>query len=484
MSKIITSKKIASNVLISVAVQCLSLVVNFVVNMFVPKYVADPNYSYWATFILYMGYVGILHFGVLDGIVLRYSQYDYDELNKEKIRSQFKLLLLLLTFLSLTASLIAFLTCEGTVRYLIILIGISITTKNIFTYSSYTFQMTNRINKYASLIMIQRGLYGLFIGVLLILGVQDFYWYCLCEIFSELFSTIIMSFFNKGLYFGKSIKLKEALKEFSLNIKAGIVLMLATWSAILLLSGAKMVVQWRWYDNFGKVSFAFSVTSLFLTFVTAISVVLFPSLKRVNVETLPTIYKKLRFSVSFIMFFAMIFFFPACYILQWWLPNYLDSLIYVGYLLPLVVFSSKVNLLTNTYLKVYRKEKLMMLINLISITIGFALFILCAYVFNSLDALLICTVAIIMLNSIASEIVVMKIIKIKVVKDFIIEFFMTIAFILSATLLSRWIGLVAYTLTFVVYAIINFKTLKSMFKHKSVDKTENDNRNGEQDSLD
>ena len=34
---------------------------------------------------VHVGYVGVLHFGLLDGIVLRYSQYDYDELDKPRI---------------------------------------------------------------------------------------------------------------------------------------------------------------------------------------------------------------------------------------------------------------------------------------------------------------------------------------------------------------------------------------------------------------
>ena len=53
-----------------------------------------------------------------------------------------------------------------------------------------------------------------------------------------------------------------------------------------------------------------------------------------------------------------------------WIPAYAVSLQYLAILVPIVVFSSKVNLLTNNYLKVYRKEKSMLLVNLVSVALG------------------------------------------------------------------------------------------------------------------
>ena len=89
----IKKKSITVNVIISLIVQIVSLLVSFIVSFLVPKFIDEYQYAYWQTYILYVGYVGVLHFGLLDGIVLRYSQYDFDQLDKERIRSQFKILL-------------------------------------------------------------------------------------------------------------------------------------------------------------------------------------------------------------------------------------------------------------------------------------------------------------------------------------------------------------------------------------------------------
>ena len=96
MAQKITTKKFATNVIISIAVQIISLAVSVILNLVVPKLIDEYQYAYWHVYVLYVGYVGILHFGLLDGLVLRYSKYDYEELDRERLRSQFKILLIFL----------------------------------------------------------------------------------------------------------------------------------------------------------------------------------------------------------------------------------------------------------------------------------------------------------------------------------------------------------------------------------------------------
>ena len=78
-----------------------------------------------------------------------------------------------------------------------------------------------------------------------------------------------------------------------------------------------MVIQWRWgLLVFGKVSLAFSLTSFFLQFVTAISVVLFPSIKRMEPDKLPGMYCRIRQGISPLLFAAMLLYYPGCVLLR------------------------------------------------------------------------------------------------------------------------------------------------------------------------
>lgn len=474
MSEKITGKRVAKNLIFSVTAQVVSLVASFILSFVVPKLIDEYQYSYWQTYMLYVGYVGVLHFGLLDGIVLRYSQYDYDELDKPRIRSQFQLLLAFTSVMTFAGCLVSAFLNNAVTREIVILVAVGIITKNIFGYTSYTFQITNRITKYAVLVIAQRAAYALFVAVLLVCRVNDFYWYCIADLFGDVFGIALGAIFNRGMYFGRALPVVECFKEAWLNVSAGIMLMVANFSSMLIVGGAKMMIQWRWDELvFGQVSFSFSVSNLFLTFVTAISVVLFPSLKRMNEEELPNVYTKIRNGISPLLFFAMICYFPGCWILNIWLPNYADSLVYLGILLPLIIFSSKVGLLTNNYLKAYRKERLMLVINAAAVAIGMVVFAIGAYVLNDLEFVLYALVAVIMLRSVASEIAVTRIIKKNITKDFIIELVMTVAFIVAVRYLSLWWACLAYACALVAYSVIYrksiaafFRTILNMFKRK------------------
>ena len=87
------TKQIKKNVSLSIVAQLVSFSVSLLLNLLLPKFVSEKDYSYWQTFLLYASYVPLLHFGFLDGLMLRYSQYDYDNLDKPIIRSQFKIFL-------------------------------------------------------------------------------------------------------------------------------------------------------------------------------------------------------------------------------------------------------------------------------------------------------------------------------------------------------------------------------------------------------
>lgn len=459
------TRQISKNLFAAISAQILSLAVSFILGFIVPRYINEFAYSYWQTFLLYVGYVNIFQFGLLDGFILRYSQYDYNELDKPKTRSIFFALLTFTTIPCLITAIISLVFVQDIIyKVIIILVAVGMVTKNLYTYTSYTFQSTNRINKYSIGVIIQRVVYVLVIVVCLFLNVQDFYWYCIAEIAGDLAATLFGVICGREIYVGKAIPFKGAIEETKLCVVAGLPLLIANLSSGLYIGSAKMVTQWCWDELiFGKVSFAFSLFTVFLSFTMAISVVLFPSLKRLNEEELPSLYKKIRNAISPILFMVMLLYFPMCWVLEIWLPYYAESLKYLGMLLPLIVFTSKVSLLTNNYLKIYRKEGVMLVINVVTLGVCFGGCLISAFLLNNLDLLIIILVLSCAIRSIVSEAVVMKIIGQRVILDFIIEIIMALAFILFVRYLSLWWACLAYGCALVVYAIIYRKSIVALF---------------------
>jgi len=62
-----------SDVLIYSSGQILLLVFSLVQSLIIPKYLSTADYGYWQLFLLYTTYTGILHFGFIDGMLVRWA---------------------------------------------------------------------------------------------------------------------------------------------------------------------------------------------------------------------------------------------------------------------------------------------------------------------------------------------------------------------------------------------------------------------------
>lgn len=455
----ISYKSVGKKMTMAILAQLVSLTVAFVLNLIVPKFITIEEYSYWQTFALYVSYVGVLHFGLLDGLMLRYSQFDWEEIDKVRLRSQFFTLASVLLFFSITGVLISMILDDAISSKLVLLVSIGIISKNVFTFNSYVFQLTNRIEKYAVLTIIHRLIMGIVIIVLIILKVQNFIWYCCAELCADFVSFIITSRWNRSLYWGRIPNINYLLSETTSNVYSGIKLLIANWASMFLIGSARMVIQWRWdLITFGKVSFAFSLTNLFLSIITAVSIVFFPTIKRLDNDRLPLLYIRTRGILNKFLFAALILYFPLSYILKLWLPQYSQSIYYLGILLPIIVFSSKVMLLTNNYLKAYRKEGLMLKINIFSVSVSILGFIVSAFVFGSIDLLLVWALIAIIMRSVISELVVSNIINVNFKYEYVMEVFMVLGFVLCSSFIhSIALSCLIYTAIYLGYVFVSNK---------------------------
>ena len=275
----LSGKKIAKNMMLSVLAQAVSVLVGFVLNLIVPKFIPESDYSLWQSYLLYSQYLGVLHFGLMDGIVLRYARFDYDELDKDMVRSQYRVIMELDLLLSAGLLAIGCLLLRGDNRVLCILLACTVCIEITFNYISFTFQITNRITHYVAYIAVYRVIYCLLVLGCLAAGQSSYIWFCLVYLAADV--AVILFFglrYSRRLLVGSMVPRARLLPELRTTLSAGVWLMLSSYAANFLVGSGKMVIQWRWgLLVFGKVSLAFSLTSFFLQFVTAISVVLFPS---------------------------------------------------------------------------------------------------------------------------------------------------------------------------------------------------------------
>lgn len=85
-------KKFVTNMSYSLSSNILALLVSSLVILVVPKLLGVKEYGYWQLYLFYTSYVGFTHLGWSDGIYLRLGGEKYDDLDKNKLYSQFWML--------------------------------------------------------------------------------------------------------------------------------------------------------------------------------------------------------------------------------------------------------------------------------------------------------------------------------------------------------------------------------------------------------
>ena len=141
----------------------------------------------------------------------------------------------------------------------------------------------------------------------------------------------------------------------------------------------------------------------------------------------------------------------------WWLPKYEPSFIYFAYLMPVVVFNGKMNMVGNTYLLVLRREGLLLGINAIAVAVSGIGALVGAFVLHSIEFMIAAAVLALMWRSAHVERMLAREFGVPNSKLFAGSLAVTLAFLASTMLLSLP---AAFAVTAVLYAAFLFLARK------------------------
>ena len=398
-------KKFAVNLSYAFAAQIIVLIVSLIANFTLPKFLNEEQFSYWQLFIFYSQYMAFLHLGLNDGIYLRYGGQRYEELDKGIIKAQLLLGIgyqMLLTLL-LSMGAVCYLNDRDRI-YVIILNCINFLLYTIQNYICFVFQAVNETAWYSRANIINRIVFFSFMILAFIWNEERYAIYILILVLAQLTSTIYSVIKGREIFAARVPEWKTAFRELGKSISIGGKLLLANIASMLILGIGRQCIDLQWgVVVFGKVSFALTLTNFFLVFVQQISMVMFPMLRQLEENQKKNIYTLVQQGLFLGLPIIMIAFFPMRIILQIWLPNYTESLRYLGILLPICFFEIKVQLLFNTYLKVLRKEKILLRVNMIAMLFSLLFCSVATFVVKSLLLAMISMVFVIALRSIILE---------------------------------------------------------------------------------
>lgn len=430
-------------------------------SLIVPKLLGVEQFSYWQLFIFYSGYVGFFHLGLPDGIYLRYGGTELDKMDKALLGSQLRIMMAFHIIVGAVGIIaLSFFSIEWDRKYVWILTAIYMVVSNAFWFLGYVFQAANQTKKYSLATIISKAFFTVCILALMFLRPEGFQIYVLLYVVSQALALAYCAYNGKDFVFSKQIPIKRTFSEMYTNMKIGINLTFSNLASSFILGvGRAMIDATQGISSFGIVSLAISLMNFFLQFISQISMVMFPMLRQFEQEKMKKFFVVLRSGISYLLCAILIIYVPVKYVLAMWLPQYELSLEYLSILLPLCIFDGKMQLLYNTYLKVLRKERTLLVINIISLCISTVLCSVGAYLLNNMTAVIIGMVAAIAIRSLITNVYLSRIMNLPNEVNVLWECVLSLVFITTNQIFPMHIAFLVYLIIFLVYCWFTRKTI-------------------------
>ena len=455
-------RNILENITYTFTANILTMLISIIMTLILPKFLGVTDYSYYQLYIFFISYVGFFHFGWIDGIYLKIGGMEYNDLEKSNYVTQFWMLNVLEIIIAAIISIFALFTIKNIDKsFVLISTSVCGVITILRTYLLFILQSTNRIKEYAKYTRVDRFIYFALVIVFLFLGFKNYKIILYIDVFSKLVALVLCANKMKDIVFGKLNISKNTLLEIFENISIGIKLMLANIASTLIIGVVRFGIQKNWdIETFGKISLTLNISNLLMTFINAVAVIMFPLLRREEESNLPKIYVILRNTLMIFLYMMLIFYYPIKLILSTWLPQYADSLRYMALLFPICIYESKMSMLINTYLKSFRKEKSMLIINTISLILSLILTISSVFILNNLTLAILSIVFLLGFRCVIGELVLTKIMNILIYKDIILETVLTAIFIISSWFINNMFCSIIYTCFYSIYVFIKRKDIK------------------------
>lgn len=359
---------LVSDILYAVGAQSVSLAASVAVSFIAPKLIGAADYAYWQLFLFYVTYVNLSRLGLIDGLYLRLGGREYAELDYSLLGSEWRLFVgfqtiaAAVTFLALLPQ-----AAEPDRRFVLAACCLCMVVVNSNNFFSYLLQAVNQTRRYSVSVVLQNLFWFLAVAAMLAFRLYSYKVIVIMYGTGHVCAGLYLARYTKELRQAARCPLPQVWADVRVNVRCGLVLMLSVYAGNLVLGSARMVIDRLWgVEVFGVVSFALTLANCVLAFINRVSVVAFPALKRVRPEQQAEAFRFLQELLDLAMPAVLLGHLPVCLLVRWWLPQYAASLPFLVFFLPVCAFEGRMQLLSSTYFKALRRERLLLAINGIS----------------------------------------------------------------------------------------------------------------------
>ena len=352
------------NMRLALGAQAVALGVGLIKSLVLPVAMSVEGFAYWQVYVLYSGFVGVCAFGYTDGVYLLYGGCDYKDLPLERLRGANRVYCALLAALSVALGCLAMLGDDAQRSFAFVFVAADVFMLCMSGLCTYVLQVTNQFERYSFCTVVDKVIFLAAAVSLAATGLTDFRLFVAVDAAIKAVALAFFVWYCRGVLFGRAAALAASAREAFSYARTGISLMFANFSSMLISNLGRFIIDWLGdLASYAYYSFGNSVTNLVLTFVTAVSSVLYPKLKRVSDGELDSYYMRIDKAMLLIAAASLLLYFPAFWLVGVLYAKYAPMLAYLNVMFVSAVFQAKMGILVNTFYKTLRMERRMLVAN-------------------------------------------------------------------------------------------------------------------------
>lgn len=350
--------------LLALGAQAVALGVGLIKSLVLPAAMTVEGFAYWQVYVLYSGFVGVCAFGYTDGVYLLYGGCEYKDLPFERLRGANRVYCVFLAALSVALGCLSVLGGDGLRSFAFFFVAVDVFVLCLSGLLTYVLQVTNQFRRYSLCTVVDKVIFLAAVVCLAATGFTDFRVFVVVDAATKVVALGFFVWFCRGVLFGRATALAASAHEALGYARTGISLMFANLSSMLISNLGRFIIDWLGdLASYAYYSFGNSVTNLVLTFVTAVSSVLYPKLKRVSDSELDSYYRRIDKAMLPIAAAGLLLYFPAFWFAGTFYAKYAPMLAYLNVMFVSAVFQAKMSILVNTFYKTLRMERRMLIAN-------------------------------------------------------------------------------------------------------------------------
>lgn len=164
------------------------------------------------------------------------------------------------------------------------------------------------------------------------------------------------------------------------------------------------------------------------------------------------------------LYITILIYFPIKIIIPLWLPKYADVMQFTSVLMPMMVYQGKFEILSNTFMKNFRMEATLMLINVTTLLMSIGLTGITVYLMHNIS-LAVFSIAVVMgFRSVLAEVILSRRISVPFVRELLFENVVILGFMILSWNYSTVISFGIYAIVMVVYLFSKRQDVKSGLK--------------------